>query len=219
MADESKSLLAGAAVQGELIPIEQLPDGMFFEDEHPGMGQPLYTGERFFSRRPNDYRQCVSLLAGGIGLLDIARLLKVHHRTVAAVREREGVRIDILKERIRSNIRLAVGIAAERLPDIMAKLPDGQVPLSLAILVDKLAQMDGEPSQSIQVTHHVHLTHEAVRARLSAFPDAIEIEAEKSTGLSAGSDGQKALPAPGAPACPADANTPSSDTQSGERNT
>lgn len=202
-----------------MIPIENLPDGIFHEDENPSFGgNALYTGERFFSRRPDDYRQCVALLAGGIGLLDIARMLKVHHRTVAAVRDREGVRIDILKERIRSNIRLAVGIAAERLPDIMAKLPDGQVPLSMAILLDKLQVLDGEPTQRIEVTQHVHLTHDSVTRNLTAFPDAIEIHAS-STGLSGGSDGQKAaLPASGATTDPV-VDAGSSDIQSGSGTT
>lgn len=218
MTDNKSSLLA-AGVQAELIPIEELPDGLFEQQENPGMGVGRYTAERFFLRRPDDYKLCVSMLAGGMGLLYIARCLRIHHMTVAAVRDREGEAIDISKERIRKHLRLAIGIGAERLPEILERLPDRDVPLSLAILIDKLALLDGEPTQRIETTHHVHLTHEAVRARLSAFPDAVEIEAEKSTGFVAGRDGQKGLPTPGAPGFPEPVNPPSSDNQSGERNT
>ncbi len=206
MADlaENRSLLA-TGVQGELIPLENLPDDIFVEEEQPSVGAARYTAERFFSKRPEDYKLCVSFLAAGLGLLHIARLLKVHHMTVAAVRDREGDAIDIQKERIRKNLRLAVGIGSERLPEIMARLPDGQVPLSMAILLDKLAQLDGEPTQRIEVTHKAHLTHEQLAAQLTAFPDAIDVSATDSP---VGESGQKALPG-------ATSNTTAADTESG----
>jgi len=197
MSDQAR--LAAGPYQGELIALENLPDDIFI-DEEAGF-EPRYTAERFFLKRPEDYKLCVSFLAAQLGLLQIARILKVHHRTVAAVRDHEGIQIDIEKERIRRNIRLAVGIAAERLPDIMAKLSDAQVPLSTAILIDKLAQLDGEPTQRVEITHKGHLTHEAVRANIESFPDAIDVT---STMVSQGaSDAQKALVAPAAePASP-----------------
>lgn len=185
----AQARLGSGPYQGELIALENLPDDIFIGEES-GF-EPRYTAERFFVKRQDDYRLCVSFIAAGLGLLQIARLLKVHHRTVAAVREHEGAQIDIEKERIRRNIRLAVGIGAERLPDILAKLPDGQVPLSVAILIDKLAQLDGEPTQRVEITHKGHLTHEAVRANIEAFPEAIDVS---STMVSErASTGQKAL--------------------------
>jgi hypothetical protein len=198
---DHKSLLSGAGVQGELIPLENLPDDIFLEEESPsGFATGRYTAERFFSKRPEDYKLCVSLLAGGLGLLHCARLLKVHHMTVAAVRDREGDQIDIQKERIRKNIRLAVGIGSERLPDIMANLAAGQVPLSMAILLDKLAQLDGEPTQRIEVVHKGHLTHEAIAASVNQFPEAIDIESSvPPTGSLARPTDQKALPGPSLP--------------------
>lgn len=211
MPDPKQSLLA-AGHQAELIPLENLPDDIFVEEERPGVGVGRYTAERFFAKRPEDYRLCVSFIAAGLGRLHIARLLKVHHMTVAAVQEREGTQIDIEKERIRKNLRLAVGIAAERLPEIMATLPANQVPLSTAILIDKLAAMDGEPTQRIEHTHKTHLTIEQLNANLEAFPPAIEIEATPAKDSRAESDGQKAAPGAADPA-------PGSDTQSGEANT
>jgi len=191
MSDDRKSLLAGG-VQGELIPLENLPDDIFHEEENPGVGDGRYTAQRFFLKRPEDYKLCVTFIAAGLGRLHIARLLKVHHMTVAAVGDREGVAVDIEKERIRKNIRLAVGNASERLPDIMASLPAGQVPIATAILLDKLAQMDGEPTQRVEVTVKGHLTHAALVAQLTAFPeDVIEVG---TTGSPAGADPQKGLP-------------------------
>lgn len=169
----SRSLLA-QGVQAELIKLEDLPDDFYVEEE--GGFTPDYTAERFFRKRPEDYELCVAFLAAGQGLLKIARILKVHHKTVAAVRDREGHAIDIQKERIKRNIRLAIDIAAERLPDIMATLSASQVPISAAVLIDKLAQLEGEPTQRVEVTVKAHLTHEAIAANIEAFPEAIDVE-------------------------------------------
>lgn len=192
---DKQSFLAAGGQQTELIPLENLPDDIFDAEENPGVGDARYTAERFFRKRPNDYRLCVTLIAARIGRLQIARLMKVHHMTVAAVEEREGVAIDIEKERIRKNIRLAVGNASERLPEIMASLPANQVPLATAILIDKLAQLDGEPTHRIEHTHKVQLTHEQLAAQLTAFPEAIEVTAVP-TDSRAASSAQKALPGP-----------------------
>lgn len=195
MPDAATTSLLAAGVQAELIRLEDMPDDIFVEEEKPGVGTARYTAERFFAKRPEDYRTCVSMLAAGLGLLHIARLLKVHHMTVAAVRAREGERIDIEKERTRRNIRLAVSVASERLPEIMATLPAGQLPISTAILIDKLRDMDGEPTQRIEVTHKAQLTHEALAAELTAFPDAIDVQASPvlPTHQAAGESGQKEL--------------------------
>lgn len=196
-------------VQGELIPLEDLPDS-FYASEESGLNAaaPRYTASRFFVKRPQDYQLCVAFLAAGMGLLKIARILKVHHMTVAAVRDIEAAQIDIQKERIKRNIRTAIDIAAERLPDIMAKLSDAQVPISTAVLIDKLAQLEGEPTSRVEVTVKGHLTAEAVRASLAAFPEAIEVEASP-MGSHAGEAAQKgALPAPSDAADQADDTPP-----------
>ncbi len=201
------SLLANGA-QAELFDVANLPDEFWIGDEQPQQkdgktAEARYTAERFFSKRPEDYKACVALLAAGAGLLKIARLLHVHHETVAAVRDREGAAIDIQKERIKRNIRLAVEVGSERLPEIMGSLPGGQVPIATAVLIDKIAQLDGEPTQRIEVTHKGHLTHAAVQASLEAFPDAEVVEI---TGSRAGEIAQKDGSAPGPASIPDDAS-------------
>lgn len=172
------SLLQGAATQGELIPAEELPDS-FYQSEEAGenAAKPRYTAERFFRKRPEDYTRCVELLAAQWGRLKIARTLRIHHETVAAVAEREGVAIDIVKQEIKRHLRRACLIGAERMPDVIASLPGGQLPVALAITLDKLAALDGEPTQRVEVTVKGHLTHEAVLASLDSFPEAIDVEA------------------------------------------
>jgi hypothetical protein len=171
-----QSRLAGG-IQAELIALEDLPDSFFFSEESGENEQkPRYTAGRFFRKRPQDYELCVAMLAAGLGRLKIARLLKIHHETVRAVSLSEGEAIDIQKQRLKRNLRDAIDIAAERLPDIMASLPGGQVPVAAAVLIDKLAQLEGEPTQRVELTIKGHLTQEAVMAQLQAFPAAIEVE-------------------------------------------
>ena len=186
------SALPVAAVQSELIPMEDLPDGIF-SDEESG-SEPRYTAARLKTKRPEDYRRVMSLLAGGMGMLAIARIVRVHHRTVAAVLAESGDQIDMLKQGIRRNVRLAVAVAAERLPDVMASLPAGQMPIATAVLLDKLAMLDGEPTQRIEVKHTGHLTHESLAAELEAFPVEV-VEAEPAAmGRNGPDSSQKALP-------------------------
>lgn len=178
-------------VQGELIRMEDLPDSIFSEEESGP--EPKYTAARLKAKRPEDYRLVMSLLAGGMGMLAIARHVRVHHRTVAAVLAEAGDQIDMLKQGIRRNVRLAVAVAAERLPDVMANLPAAQMPIATAVLIDKLAQLDGEPTQRIEVKHTGHLTHESLAAELTAFPiEAVDVTPD-SMGRSGQDDAQKAL--------------------------
>ena len=178
--------------QGELLAIETLDDGFWRPEESEGR----YTAKRFFLKRADDYKLCIQLLAAGAGLLKIARILKIHHRTVAAVRDSESEEIDIAKERIRRNMRLAVEIGSERMPEVLAKIPDAQLPVALGIAIDKLSQLDGEPTQRIEHLHRGHLTHEAVKAALEEFPEAEDADFSETTGLREGEVRQKALPAP-----------------------
>lgn len=211
---DKESLLARGA-QSELFDPASLPDDFWVQEEEPvddkgnRTGPARYTAERFFSKRPEDYKLCVTFLAAGMGLLKVARLLRVHHETVAAVRDREVAQIDIQKEQIKRNLRLGIQVAAERLPETMAHLSPRDLPLATAILIDQLAKLDGEPSQRIEVTVK-GLTHEAVIKNLTAFPEAIDVPA---TGSPAGEPAQKDLPAPTAPQQPA-SDAPSGDLAS-----
>lgn len=171
MSESSALSRVAHGVQVDLIPVEQLEDGFWKKDEKNGR----YTAKRFFAKRPQDYQRCIELLGAGMGLLRIASLLKVHHLTVAAVRDSEGEAVDISKQRIRKNFRLGLEVASERLPEVMAHLSPGQLPVAAAILADKLRDMDGEPTQRVEVTINGKLTHEAVLAELESFPPAIDI--------------------------------------------
>ena len=49
--------------EGRVRMLENLPDDIFDAEENPGVGDARYTAERFFRKRPDDYRLCVTLIA------------------------------------------------------------------------------------------------------------------------------------------------------------
>lgn len=163
------SMLA-AGVQGELVPIEDLPDE-FFEPTRATDGAPRYTARLFFRRRPEDYQRSVQLLAAGMDLTEVARLMRVHHRTIAAVRDAEGARLDTYKQKVMSNLRIAVEVLSGDLADDVRDLATREKPMTFAILVDKLAMLEESAGAGVSVAEvRQHLTHDAVMAALAGLP-------------------------------------------------
>ena len=80
------------------------PHSLFSEEEMAleKVGSPVFTGastgERLKDQRPDLYRIVVQLLGQGSGVREIMRITGLHNKTIAAVREREGVSIDTLKK-------------------------------------------------------------------------------------------------------------------------
>jgi hypothetical protein len=80
------------------------PPSLFSEEEMAleKVGSPVFTGastgERLKDQRPDLYRIVVQLLGQGSGVREIMRITGLHNKTIAAVREREGVSIDTLKK-------------------------------------------------------------------------------------------------------------------------
>jgi hypothetical protein len=166
----STSQLA-AGVQAELLPLEELPDDFFITEREDGKpARPRYTARLFFRRRPQEYQRTVELLAAGLDLREVSRMMRVHHRTVAAVREAEGSRIDTYKQRVISNLRSAVEVLSGALSDSVASLPARDQPVAFGILVDKLQLLEGEPTSRTEHVLEVRLTHDAVARAIAALP-------------------------------------------------
>jgi DNA-binding NarL/FixJ family response regulator len=71
------------------------PPAFLFSDMEEEINNPhapgtVFTGERLKANRPDVYQGIVSMLGQGVGVREISRRLRVHHRTVQAVSMREG---------------------------------------------------------------------------------------------------------------------------------
>jgi hypothetical protein len=134
-----------------LLTSEQLPDTIFETDERRG----FFTGERLAVRDPERYRSVVSLLAEGLGVRTIARLLRVSAHTVQAVRDREPDAVATLKKEIVRNSRQCSRLCLEAIRDLLldpeAKLSLRELGIVHGILTDKAELLDGQPTQRVDV--------------------------------------------------------------------
>lgn len=143
--------------QPELLPVAP---SFFSELENGGE----FTGERLFRTRPDTYRAIVALLAQGIGMIKIGRILGVSSNTVMAVRAREGVAIEVVKEHLANTAHGAATLASEaiaqRLSDITSderrmrelgvkELKD--LAVTFGILVQNGQLLAGQPTARVEM--------------------------------------------------------------------
>ena len=153
-----------------------------------------FTGERLFRDRPEVYEEIIRLYAEKQGIRMIARICKVSVNTVYAVLEREPAAVETAKKRIINNLRKAAEIGSERMPEVMQELAADKLAVPLAITLDKLQLLTGEPTARVE---KVEIRPDQVRMFLEQLPviEAELIEDDRSTGIGGETDGQKAPPA------------------------
>lgn len=140
------SLIERDSKQLELIPSSEMPGALFAEDEAE---HHEFTGARLFARDPERYQTIVSLLAENLGILRIARLMKVSPNTVMAIRDREEHQVDIVKERVAKLCRGAAQMCAEGILEDLAneskraKVSARDKAVILGIMVEKYQLLTG----------------------------------------------------------------------------
>ena len=146
------SLLPSIDSQGELaLPSSSTLPASFFEESET---RQEWTGERLAKQRPETYRQIVGLLAEGLGVKRIAKILEVSIHTVQAVRDREPEPIATLKERVAADCRRVSGLCLE---SIREELLDGRriAPRDAAwiagVLIDKAELLSGSPTSRVRI--------------------------------------------------------------------
>lgn len=156
MIEEARSLLARADAQGELFQPEDL-QRLVFESEHRG-ASPEYTGAGLFEQRPATYKAIVHLSGEGFGVNRIAGIVGVSGHTVAAVQQREGGAIAIVKERLATLSRTGAQICAESIleklldPDERKKISARDLAIIHGVLVDKSELLSGAPTAIVKHT-------------------------------------------------------------------
>lgn len=103
-----------------------------------------FSGEQVFKSRPDVYRAVVHALGEGMGIRSIAKVFKISHHTIIAIREREGIQIATIKQRTSRDLRAFASIAAERLVEEMDSIPLQSLPVAIGIAIDKAQLLDGE---------------------------------------------------------------------------
>lgn len=145
--DSKKSNLP-SVVQEELFDPSALPAGheLLSVDEREKNGKS--TGERIAKDRKK-YMAIVRCLAEGIGIRQTARAFGVSSMTVMAIRDREGLAIGTEKKELSAKMAQFVRLGVERLIEEVENIPIGQLSVSVGIIQDKKALLDGDPTAII----------------------------------------------------------------------
>jgi len=99
----------------------------------------LSTGEGLRKRDPNLYAMVTRLLGQDAPIREIKRLTGLHHRTIQAVREREGECIDTMRKSLGRRALRTAALAIERLEEKIMEgdVKAGELAMSAGILIDK----------------------------------------------------------------------------------
>ena len=114
-------------------------------------GDPArYTGETLRRTRPKTYRKVVELLASGVGIKKVGKLLKVSEHTVNAVKIREAATIETQKRSLASIFYNVATIAGERMEELAGKASLRDAIVAAGVSADKVLALTGQLA-SVQV--------------------------------------------------------------------
>jgi len=206
-----KSLIQLESAQMDLIPSSEIMDLVLTKEEENGE----FTGERLFQQHPEKYAVCIDLLAEGIGIRRIARMLHISHNTIRAVRDREGDTIDTVKERIATKVKHGVEMCAEAILDdldddaAMKKISTRDKSIILGVLSEKYLLMANQATAIIDVRNA-----EPEHDDFNAYIAGLKTVDSPTTGNQGGRSEQKDGSGPGARPAPfLDAEFTETDTQ------
>jgi len=205
MSDATHSKLLPPAEQPAL-PLIGLPAEPFFS-ELEAKGD--FTGERLYHQRPDVYKAIVLLLAQQPtpGVIRIGKLLSVSPNTVMAVRDREGVTIDAVKQRLADVAHSGALLASESILEALNEKAKGAHLLGirdlkdLAVVYGILLQngqlLAGQPTARVEVGELQKPQHDDFNRYLAELPtvQVIDIAGADSTGLTGEKLGAKSVPA------------------------
>lgn len=127
-----------------------------------------YTGENL----PDETRKAVILdLRSGTGIKTIATKYGISDHVVTALRRQDdedhGVDLSAWKRHTAATLARFVATGTQRLVDEVDKIPVGQLPIPIAVAIDKIAHLTDSPQTITE--HRLTISHEAInRAILDA---------------------------------------------------
>jgi hypothetical protein len=162
----SVSVQAADYAQRPLFDESQFPEG--HELVMPLIEQQKRFTGAVLARNRERYLEVVRALGQGLGRRQIARAFGISTHTVQAIFEREPELVATERLKTGTQLRRVVRMSLDALEEALAegKISAGQLPVATAILLDKSAAWDGQPSQVMVVRHELDQS-----AVLRAFED------------------------------------------------
>lgn len=160
-----------------------------------------FTGARFFYQRPDAYRICVGLIAAGLSVDFIARLLRISEHKALAVARREPLNIAKEKESMarwcRSGAKLAWQILQDRLVDPVQRslIETKDLARIAAQMTETSLTLAGEASLVVEHRVATRSPHQELQDYLDSLPNSAA-----GMGLGAQKDGPQNLAGTTSPA-------------------
>ncbi len=151
---DNNSLIEQGETQLELLSSDEM-DGEIFresEDRHE------FTGKRLFKNDPERYRNIISLVAEGLPIIRISKLLNVSAHTVRGIREREEGIVAQVKERLIAYCRDGAQMCAEAILEDLddevrrKKISTRDKSIIFGVLTDKYQLLSGGATARVELT-------------------------------------------------------------------
>jgi uncharacterized protein YerC len=130
------------------------------------------TGQKVFEQDPAKYNRVVEMLREQLPVRHISKTAQMSFSTISAIRRHSGLSVETQKEALTDTIRTAARVVAERVLELGEQMSPRDASVSLGILTDKLATLQGEPCFiSVNRSEQV-LTHQEWNRMIAALPTA-----------------------------------------------
>lgn len=167
MGEVSTEVTVASAGNGQQVWGELLGEGAELVTLDEDRKVKRYTGEAL-ERNVAKRDGIVQALAAGMGMIKIAAVFRVSVHTVMALRDQRPELVAIEKKRLSGNIGRLLGLMAERYETalINGEVAPSQLPIPMAVFIDKKRDLDGEPGLVVEHRHSHELTVEGLRERI-----------------------------------------------------
>lgn len=136
-----------------------------------------YDRSSYKKKDPEKYDLILSLRKEGKSYNEITSVTGASPNTISRICYENQEELGKWKKRVSSKLGEAIDLLSDRLITEADKLAISQVPVSIAIAIDKKAGIDGDNIS--HVVHHKGLTHSELSDKLAAMKKAEPIDVEE----------------------------------------
>jgi hypothetical protein len=134
--------------------------------------------------------------AMGLSIRQVCSAYQVGTHTLVELERRHGAKLATLKERVARRLGAFVELGLDRMLESVGSMDPDKLPLAVAIAIDKMQVLTGEPSIIVGDTGPRRLSVDTLRDRLEGAIDVTpatglsrEDKSQKATGLGGGAGG------------------------------
>jgi len=119
---------------------------------------------------PSRHKAVLDGLKKGEGIHAVAARTKTSHGTVQRIKHSHADELGQWKQRVSTKLGQAIEAIGDSLADDPDQIPSGQKAVTLGILVDKKAGLDGD--NVTHIVHHKGLTHTSLADQIRSLKEA-----------------------------------------------